>query len=301
MSVEALSWALNQAPVEDPGAAAVLIGLANHAGPDGRECWPSVERLAYYGRMSERTVRRHLRTLEDTGVIARDEDTRGRDAKTRADQRPNAYRLVMDGPTRESFETRRDRVRAERKQSDGGSVCHPVEGIADEAATGGQSDRPDKMTGGTNATARGVNLTPEPSVEPSPTPTPTELGGTHEADAQLPLVAAPAQPARKRGTGGTPHELPEDWAPSPELRAETVAKAPWLDVDREVERFRNHFRGTGKKWKRWDLAWRNWVDKCQPPRNGQGGRPGPYRDTGWQDGSSAASWDRLNETGGIDR
>jgi len=44
VSVEAISWALNLAPVPrdrggkpNPACKAVLIGLANHAGPDGRK------------------------------------------------------------------------------------------------------------------------------------------------------------------------------------------------------------------------------------------------------------------------
>ena len=48
MSVEAISWALNLAPVPrdrggkpNPACKAVLIGLANHAGPDGKEAFPS--------------------------------------------------------------------------------------------------------------------------------------------------------------------------------------------------------------------------------------------------------------------
>ena len=52
MSVEAISWALNLAPVPadrggQPSSACkfVLVGLANHAGPDGTGAFPSVATL----------------------------------------------------------------------------------------------------------------------------------------------------------------------------------------------------------------------------------------------------------------
>jgi len=69
MSVEALSWALNQ-PVGDPTAKLILIGLANHADREGRNAWPSVETLAEYAGCSVRTVHRHLRVLAEDGWTA---------------------------------------------------------------------------------------------------------------------------------------------------------------------------------------------------------------------------------------
>ncbi|WP_073485950.1 helix-turn-helix domain-containing protein [Streptoalloteichus hindustanus] len=63
MSIEAINWALNHAPIptdrKDASALAItLIALANHAGPDGTEAFPSVERLTTYTRLSRRTVQR---------------------------------------------------------------------------------------------------------------------------------------------------------------------------------------------------------------------------------------------------
>jgi hypothetical protein len=67
MSIEAVSWALNDAPdfaEEDPRQrphlAIVLIGLANHADPQGRNAFPSIGTLVRYTRLSESTVRRCL-------------------------------------------------------------------------------------------------------------------------------------------------------------------------------------------------------------------------------------------------
>jgi pyocin large subunit-like protein len=76
MSVEAISWALNLAPVPAdrsgrPSSACkfVLVGLANHAGPDGSGAFPSVATLVRYTGLSERTVRACLDRLESGGII----------------------------------------------------------------------------------------------------------------------------------------------------------------------------------------------------------------------------------------
>lgn len=76
MSVEAISWALNLAPVPadrggQPSSACkfVLVGLANHAGPHGTGAFPSVATLVRYTGLSERTVRTCLDRLECTGII----------------------------------------------------------------------------------------------------------------------------------------------------------------------------------------------------------------------------------------
>ena len=76
MSVEAVSWALNDAPDVPPSCLAVLIGLANHAHANGRAAYPSQERLAYYARKSTRSVRTDLATLERLGIIRRGVENR---------------------------------------------------------------------------------------------------------------------------------------------------------------------------------------------------------------------------------
>jgi hypothetical protein len=70
VSVEAISRALNLAPVPadrggQPSSACkfVLVGLANHAGPDGTGAFPSVATLVRYTGLAERTVRTCLDRL----------------------------------------------------------------------------------------------------------------------------------------------------------------------------------------------------------------------------------------------
>ncbi len=51
------------------GAKMVLLGLAEHAHPDGTEARPAVSTLARYAECSESTVLRHLKRLENGGYI----------------------------------------------------------------------------------------------------------------------------------------------------------------------------------------------------------------------------------------
>lgn len=68
MSVEAVSWALT-VPVGG-NQKVVLIGLANHAHPDGTESYPSLDTLAAYAACDRSTARRNVRKLVEAGWIS---------------------------------------------------------------------------------------------------------------------------------------------------------------------------------------------------------------------------------------
>ncbi|ONI85682.1 hypothetical protein ALI22I_28370 [Saccharothrix sp. ALI-22-I] len=160
MSIEAINWALNHAPIptdrKDAAALAItLIALANHAGPDGTEAFPSVERMIGYTRLSRRTVQRALRSLEELDLIRRG-NTRVRDARIeRADQRPQVYDLVLSA---------RLSTGAEAGRQDGTPLTST-----------GRQQRPN---GASAATKRGVSMTPEPSFNrPRNRPAPSAPGG----------------------------------------------------------------------------------------------------------------------------
>ncbi|XVV04060.1 helix-turn-helix domain-containing protein [Actinosynnema sp. CA-248983] len=100
MSIEAINWALNDAPIpRDRGdaasLAAVLIGLANHADPNGRHAFPSIEKLIHYTRLSERTVRSALRSLQALKLIRPSDPAVIAAHIKRADRRPNGYDLAL--------------------------------------------------------------------------------------------------------------------------------------------------------------------------------------------------------------
>jgi hypothetical protein len=94
MSVEAITWALNAAPVDAPHLITLLIGLANHADAAGRGAAPSQRRLAHYTRKKDRSVREDLAALEALGIIRRGDPRRV--AYLPADRRPVVWDLAME-------------------------------------------------------------------------------------------------------------------------------------------------------------------------------------------------------------
>ena len=102
MSVEAISWALNLAPVPadrggQPSSACkfVLVGLANHAGPDGTGAFPSVATLVRYTGLSERTVRTCLDRPEAAGIVWPCDPGIVAARIKRADRRPQGWDLNL--------------------------------------------------------------------------------------------------------------------------------------------------------------------------------------------------------------
>ncbi|GAA4024868.1 hypothetical protein GCM10022247_56610 [Allokutzneria multivorans] len=100
MSIEAIAWALNHAPIpcdrkDSSSLAIVLIGLANHADPNGRNAFPSVATLTRYSRLSERTVRTSLDRLEELGLISPSDPDIVAAYIKRADRRPKGWDLAV--------------------------------------------------------------------------------------------------------------------------------------------------------------------------------------------------------------
>jgi Helix-turn-helix domain len=102
VSVEAISWALNLAPVPadrggQPSSACkfVLVGLANHAGPDGTAAFPSVATLVRYTGLAERTVRTCLDRLAAAGIISPCDPGIVAARIKRADRRPQGSDLNL--------------------------------------------------------------------------------------------------------------------------------------------------------------------------------------------------------------
>jgi len=229
VSVEAISWALNLAPVPaDHGGRPsstckfVLVGLANHAGPDGAGAFPSVATLVRYTGLSERTVRTCLDRLEAEGIIAPcDPDVVAARIK-RADRRPLGWNLNLslvhdladklgaaapEGQlsARQSLPT--ERLRRVYEGHSGAQPSHLAANPVDKSTGGVQPTRPAAGTrcnqrgdGVQPVQRRGAAVAPEPYVEPSlepsaaharaPDPTPTDArsdrgGGVAEFFAAL--------------------------------------------------------------------------------------------------------------------
>lgn len=67
MSIEAVGRTLAAPLGGNPKV--LLLGLANHAHPDGTNSYPSIERLAGYCHCDRRTAQRNVRKLQDDGFI----------------------------------------------------------------------------------------------------------------------------------------------------------------------------------------------------------------------------------------
>ena len=209
MSVEAISWALNLAPVPadlggQPSSACkfVLVGLANHAGPDGTGAFPSVATLVRYTGLSERTVRTCLDRLEAEGIIqACDPDIIAARIK-RADRRPKGWDLDLSLIRADLTDTEvavlgrqfpglgaRAAAAAcpdTREAPDGGQSPHPASAV-DNPADRVQLLHPSPGTGCNQRTdevqpvqSRGATAAPEPSKEPYLEP-PAAAAGACEA------------------------------------------------------------------------------------------------------------------------
>lgn len=85
MSIEATTWALS-VPVGG-NAKVVLLGLANHAHPDGTESYPALDTLAGYANCDRSTARRNVRKLVADGWAI--EDGHGPKGQTK-------YRLPLE-------------------------------------------------------------------------------------------------------------------------------------------------------------------------------------------------------------
>lgn len=71
MSVEAFAYVLNEAAISG-NAKVILLGMANHAHPDGTNAYPSMATLAKYAAVNRRTAQRNVRQLELDGWIQRE-------------------------------------------------------------------------------------------------------------------------------------------------------------------------------------------------------------------------------------
>ncbi|MGH8881053.1 MAG: helix-turn-helix domain-containing protein, partial [Stackebrandtia sp.] len=94
MSVEAITWALRDAPDVPPHLVSTLFGLANHADPNGKGAFPGLARLASYTRKEQRVVRKDLTALLKLGLIRKGDQRLI--SHIRPDKRPVVYDLAIE-------------------------------------------------------------------------------------------------------------------------------------------------------------------------------------------------------------
>jgi Helix-turn-helix domain len=201
VSVEAISWALNLAPVPvDPSGkpnsacAFVLVGLANHASPDGTAAFPSTHTLIRYTRLSERTVRTALDRLQAAGIITPCDPGIVAAHIHRADRRPQGWNLnlalIRDDLTDEDITTlERQYPGLRARLTNGVQLTHP-ERVATVNGVQLTQER-----GATDA-ERGAAVAPKPSIEPPLEPSLSPLnGGERHDDGALFSGPPPAAPS----------------------------------------------------------------------------------------------------------
>lgn len=86
MSIESMVWALEQGDGLTTNEKFVLLGIANHASPQGKRAFPSMDTLARYTMLSRSTINRCVKGLVEKGFIAK-ESGGGR--------KSNTYELCM--------------------------------------------------------------------------------------------------------------------------------------------------------------------------------------------------------------
>jgi len=144
-----MAWAIKQQEITEPTERLVLMCLANYAGEDGANAFPSLRQLMQDTGLSEATVRRHLQRFEQAGVIKRGNQEIAAAYIKRADRRPVVYDITPRGLT------------VTPRTSDG--VSPEVSRGVTEAATGSQALTPNPKRSEENL--RGARPTP---AEPGP-------------------------------------------------------------------------------------------------------------------------------------
>jgi hypothetical protein len=249
----------------------LLVGIANHDGDGG--AWPTIETLAKYANVTERSVQRGLEEIVAAGEL-RIHYNAGGNLNTPPHERPNRYEILVTCPP--NCEGGRQHHLRPLEVVHGGDDVYvtPSDGTeeAGEGATPASPPHPPTPTSPPDA-----HVAPPPDAHVAPGGDAHVAQTVLEPSSNRPVVrrAARSSPATTRGT-----RLPEDWTPSAALVADAAADAPGVDQDREFRRFRDHWLGSAGRNAikiRWDSAYRNWMRKAQDdlPASRQVIRPAP--------------------------
>lgn len=183
MSVQAMTWALEQRMVTDPTARHVLLCLANYADKNGRGAFPSVSSLADDTGLSARTVQAKLRALEEQGIVVEGNRAVAAAYINRRDRVPTCYDIIMSRG----------------------------EAAAPRPDQRGESPAPRETTTGCSSQQNGVNLTTERGEGAAPNPS-----LNHQGTEEQQQHAGSVVDGRQR------FAMIEDWEPDPDdLAAQT--------------------------------------------------------------------------------
>jgi hypothetical protein len=195
VSVQSMSWALEQSDIVDATARYVLLCLANYADKNGKAAFPSATSLSEDSGLSVRTVRYKLDHLLEVGAICLGNQSIAAAYIDRHDRRPIVYDLCI------------------------GRGASPAPGKgrgANEDATGCSSEH------------NGVQLTTERGAPAAPNPSFNHPLTTNEPKEQV--AAAPRKPAKFDPMTAKPSNVSEkawaDWCQHrKEIRKPLTAKS----------------------------------------------------------------------------
>lgn len=136
MSIEAMMWVKNDAPTTNSTEMCILYALAERANDDGTGCWPYYETLADEARCSLSTVKRHIKQLEDRGLILRGDQ--GMVSRYPARRRPVVWDLNMalrrdSQPTAQSAQRVEVEVENEAENERGQSDTAEMRGVIQDS------------------------------------------------------------------------------------------------------------------------------------------------------------------------
>ncbi|WP_145012374.1 helix-turn-helix domain-containing protein [Pseudomonas oryzihabitans] len=108
MSVQAMTWAMDQQIVTEPHARHVLLCLANYADKFGRAAFPSISTLSLDTGLAPRTIQYRLRDLEGAGLIAKGNQAVAAAYIDRKDRVPVCYEVILERGAQHARGARQD-------------------------------------------------------------------------------------------------------------------------------------------------------------------------------------------------
>jgi len=126
VSVQAITWVLEDAPGLPPHLVGTLLGLANHADRHGRGAFPSQATLAWYARKTDRAVRKDLDQLTGLELIRRGDQRLVNHLP--ADERPVVWDLAMERKRQKEEEKDRNPSSGRKPKGTGTTVPAPRRG-----------------------------------------------------------------------------------------------------------------------------------------------------------------------------
>jgi len=176
VSWQASAWAMEKGKDYELDAVTryVLLILANYADKEGNDIYPSLATLEADTGLSERTIRRHIKTLIGVGLLDYgNQDVVKNHPKIRPDQRPKVYRFVFhrDGSGGVDFgrfgklpTANPERKTPKKNDRTESPAVKTAQKPVDNSTTTGLSDTNDRTNGGTESPPNQLNQKDKPAA-----------------------------------------------------------------------------------------------------------------------------------------